>query len=311
MDTPPDSAYRSHFYQLAKQMNLEHLSHRFSEDTVLSDGIRLHLDIIISDRNAPTVVFLPGTATYALCFAEILVAIADAGYNVVGIDARGHGRSEGTRGDYTVSELVRDAQAVIGYAIDHFNERVSLLGCSQGGIIAFYTAAIDDRIQSAICQNFADLSDPATLHIARYPTLARWSKPLMAAANRLFPKQQIPITTYIDHKRLKIPKYGTIQDFVEQDPLAIKTISVRALWSLSNTRLGRPIEQINIPLMILQPGNDEIFPLAYTQHLFDQLTCQKQLCVLPDMTHTMMVAAPQIAVKPIIEWLNGLYVNGE
>jgi alpha-beta hydrolase superfamily lysophospholipase len=302
-----DIASREHLEKLAKRMNLSHIVPRFSEGVVMSDGIRLHLDIIVTDLAAPSIVFVPGTATYALCFAEFMIGLADAGYNVIGLDPRGHGLSDGKRGDYIIGELVRDVQATVSYAIAHFNSNVSVVGCSQGGILAFYTAAVDSRIQSAICQNFADLSDPATLRISRFPSLARLAKPVMNMAKRLFPKRHVPLSTYIDHRRMKVPNYGSIRDFIEQDPLALKSISVRALWSLTNTPLGCAIDKISVPILVLHPEKDEIFPLAYTQYLFDKLTCMKHLEVLPDMTHTVLVLSPQTALKPIITWLKKIY----
>lgn len=302
-----NTTIRQHLTKLASRMNLEHLSERFTEGFTKSDGIKLHLSLIATNPDAPTIVFVPGTATYALCFAEFLVGLADAGYNIVGLDPRGHGLSEGRRGDYTISELVRDTQAAITFAIENFNEKVSVLGCSQGGILAFYTAAIDDRIQTAICQNFADLCDPATLRLSRFPNLARIAKPLMNAAYRLFPKRGVPLTAYIDHRRMEVPSYGNVKNFIAQDPLALKTISVRALWSLTNTKLARPIEKISTPLLILQPGNDEVFPMDYIQYLFDKLTCTKQLVVLPNTIHTLLVASPQIALEPVVNWLSNIY----
>lgn len=77
--------------------------------------------------------------------------------------------SEGIRSNYTISEIMKDAQSVITYAIKRFNAKVSVMGSSQGGIVAFYLAAKDYRINSVICQNCADLTSPDTLQLSRHP----------------------------------------------------------------------------------------------------------------------------------------------
>lgn len=40
----------------------------FKNDTIISDGLKLHVDVYEYDAMAPTLVFIPGTAMYALCY---------------------------------------------------------------------------------------------------------------------------------------------------------------------------------------------------------------------------------------------------
>lgn len=293
--------------QLAHKFEVEHLEPHFHPDTLVSDGLHLHLDVIVKDRNAPTLVFVPGTATYALCFAEFLYLLSNEGYNVVGLDPRGHGLSEGVRGDYTISELIRDTQAAITYAIENFNENVSVVGCSQGGIVAFYVAAADDRVKSVVCQNFADLTDPRTMSASRHPFLSVFLTPIIRKAAKYFPQKQIPVTLYIDHSKLHVKHYGNLLNFLHQDPLALKSISMRALNSLTTTRLAVPIERIKTPVMVLHPENDGIFPLDYSRYLFDKLRCKKRLEIIPNTTHTLLVNHPQSAARPVLQWLNEIH----
>jgi pimeloyl-ACP methyl ester carboxylesterase len=51
---------------------------------------------------------------------------------------------------------------------------VSVMGSSQGGIVAFYLAAKDERLRSVICQNIADLSAPEAVQLSRNPLLFRY-----------------------------------------------------------------------------------------------------------------------------------------
>lgn len=298
---------KAHLEQLATRFGMEAYISKIQTDTVMSDGFRLHLDVMVYDRNAPTLVFVPGTATYALCFAQLLSRLFDAGFNIVGIDPRGHGQSEGRRGDYTIAELVRDTQAAVTYAIQNFNERVSVMGCSQGGVVAFYTAATDDRLQSAICQNIADLVDPRTAEVSRFPRLTRIAKPALRVACAIAPSVRISVSSYIDHRKMHVAHYGNIKNFIKKDPIALKAISIRALHSLINTPLSCQVEQIKTPIMVLHPAKDQIFSLSYTRYLFNRLQCPKQLEIFPDLDHVMMVNHPEKIAPPVIQWLQTIY----
>src|SRR5688572_18240139 len=167
-----------YFEFITKELGYPPLYKYFAEDWIECDGNKLHLDIYEVGKDAPTIIFIPGTAIYALCYGELLHKFGENGYNVIGLDPRGHGRSEGIRGDYTIPELMRDVDATITYAITRFNDSISLVGSSQGGILALYMAAKDARVKSVVCQNIADLTAPETLSLVKYPSITRLLKPL-------------------------------------------------------------------------------------------------------------------------------------
>lgn len=277
----------------------------FSEDWIESDGNRLHLDVYEAGKDAPTVVFVPGTAIYALCYGEFLYKLGQSGFNVVGLDPRGHGRSEGVRGDYTIPELMTDIEHVITYAIGRFNDSVSLAGSSQGGILSFYMAARDERLKSVVCQNIADLAAPETLKLVKYPNLTRLLRPLLMNFGNN--SSQVPVTAYIDLERIKVSYFGNAKKFMETDPLVLKSISLRALRSLATTPLDVPIEHIKVPVMVLTGTADTIFPVSYTQWLFDKLTCRKRLQLYLDLDHAMLHENVDIVLPPVVAWLREIH----
>ncbi len=133
-----DRQFRDYFKKLSRKRGMPDFFDRFEQDSILSDGLRLHLDVIEIDKTRPTAVFMPGTNAYALLYGEFLTALADRGYNIVGFDPRGHGRSEGARGSYTLPELVGDMRSATEYARKRFGGPIVVAGSSQGGITAFY-----------------------------------------------------------------------------------------------------------------------------------------------------------------------------
>lgn len=297
-----------YFEYLQTQYGYPSLHDQFYWDEVESDGIKLHLDVYEYSKKAPTIVFIPGTAIYAMCYGEMLYKLGEAGYNVVGFDPRGHGRSGGVRGDYTIPDIMNDARNVISYAIKKFNKKVSLMGSSQGGIIAFYVAAVEDRIQSAICHTFADLAHQESVRLTRYPNLSSVLRPWIAnLGGGVFSDTQIPISMYLDLDTVEVKFFGSAKKFIESNPLALKTISLRALRSLAHTPLSKPIEQISTPVMVFQGTNDSIFPLDYTKKIYDQLTCKKRIHFFEGLNHALNTEDVSTIIKPVLEWLKEIY----
>jgi pimeloyl-ACP methyl ester carboxylesterase/uncharacterized membrane protein YhhN len=296
-----------YFRFMIDELGFPDIIHFFESDSVASGGLNLNVDVHEVDKNAPTVVFVPGTSVYGLCYAEILYEIGKHGYNVVAIDPRGHGRSEGPRGDYTIEELMDDVENVIAYAKNRFNDRVTLMGSSQGGIVSFYLASKGIQVDSVVCQNFADLAWKETFNIARFPVLARMSTPLIKLAGILLPGVTVSTLTYLDLKRIKIKYFGNLHNFIVNDPFTISKISLRAARSLVNAEMPNPIESIKVPIFVFQGSDDIVFPVKYTEKIFERLTCQKQMKVYPGCDHAIMVENVELITPDILDWLDRLY----
>lgn len=296
-----------YFDYIAETTGYPRIHKEFNNDFIYSDEIRIHLDLLVHDKNTPTVVFMPGTSLYAMCYAEFMYKLHQRGYNVIGFDPRGHGRSEGTRGDYSVEELMRDAQNVISYAIHRFGENVSLMGSSQGGIVAFYLAAKDSRLKGVTCQNFADLTSEASHKLTRFPRLSKYMKPLMLRMGGLAPDTPIPVNIYLDLDSIEVKYFGTAKKFMNIDPLALHSVSFRALQSLASTPLSCAIEDITTPVMVFQGDEDSIFSLDFTQEIYDKLTCKKRFDVFPGANHAIMIDETDTILDPIVNWLEEIH----
>ena len=68
-----------YFDHMAETYGYTPYHHHFEKDALESDGNKLHLDIYVHDKDAPTIVLIPGTSLYALCYVEIMYKIAVSG----------------------------------------------------------------------------------------------------------------------------------------------------------------------------------------------------------------------------------------
>ncbi len=294
------TAFGAHFDRMMEKRGAEVRFERFESASIRHDGNRLQLDIIEVDKSAPTVIFVPGTAAYGLVYGDYLAALADHGMNVVSFDPRGHGRSSGLTGSYTIGEIIRDARAVTAYARTRFQGPVFMSGSSQGGIVAFYVAATDEPLTGVICHNASDLMDPANLDVTGNPKTVRMISGLVRGLAKLFPKAPIKMSRYLN---LLSKGDSPAKRRMLADPYMLKVIRLRALASLSNTRMERPVEDVKTPVMLLHAGNDEIFPQRLSEDLIARMSCDKHLEIYPGLGHFLFSEHIDAVLPAISNWV--------
>lgn len=112
------------------------------------DGLQLHLRHWPAPQPARgQVLIVHGLGEHIERYAHVAVALNAAGWDVHGWDHRGHGRSDGKRGDIPDHDaLLRDTAHVID-AVRRPGARFVLLGHSLGGAVAarFAAEALSDR----------------------------------------------------------------------------------------------------------------------------------------------------------------------
>ncbi|MBN1364748.1 MAG: alpha/beta fold hydrolase [Syntrophaceae bacterium] len=274
----------------------------FKESYIEAHGQKLHLTIFSAGENEPTLVFIPGTSVYAKFYIEYMYKMYLQGFNVIGFDPRGHGLSNGLRGDYTISEIVDDTLAVVKYARQLFGGKVAIAGSSQGGIVAFNAAARDDSLAAAVCHNLADLNGRDNLilsHIRPPQSMV----PLAEFLAGVYKSYAIPVSLYLDLAIEKSKSGKSLDELVQEDPVIVHWITIRALGSLMHTNLAKPVEKIKVPIMLIHSDKDSIFPQSYVENIFNKLTCEKKYLLLKNTQHLVLNKNVDVVVPPITKWL--------
>jgi len=305
-----ENELRKRFEEICRSRGVPNFFDRFQQGRAVSDGLQLHLDMIEVGRGRPTVVFMPGTNAYAMLYGEFLSALADHGYNVVGFDPRGHGRSQGARGSYTLPELVSDMRNVVAFARQRFGGPVAVAGSSQGGITAFYFAAGERSAACAVCHNLADLADPASARLTRTPRLSRALRPWVPRLARVFPEWRVPMTAYLDLKKEPVRGMGNAENVLREDPLLVPFVRVKGLASLSGEPLPCPVESIQTPILIVHGEADTIFPKDYVESIYRRLTCRKAFLCCPGLPHYLIVDHLDRILPGVLTWLEETFGGG-
>ena len=123
----------------------------WSAGYVEANGIRLHYTR--TDGTKPPVVLAHGVTDDGLCWAPLAQALAPE-YDLVMVDARGHGRSDASEGGYGPAEQAADLAGVIGGL---GLRRPAILGHSMGAATALALAGIYPDLPGAVL-----LEDPPT-----------------------------------------------------------------------------------------------------------------------------------------------------
>lgn len=65
----------------------------YKEVGISSNNVPITLSIWYTERNSPTIVFLPGTMSHPLMYENFLCGLSERGFNIIGIHYLSHGKS--------------------------------------------------------------------------------------------------------------------------------------------------------------------------------------------------------------------------
>ena len=232
-------------------------------DAVQSQRAILHLDLYEVGPDRPAIIFIPGMGCHAGIYEEFLRGVAERGFNVIGIDLPGHGRSSGRRGVFSFSSVMDAVSDVVAYAVARYGERVGLMGSSLGGTFALYAAARDTRLKAVLCHNAMDISED--LHIAtRYPGLVRFLIRHLRILADIAPWLPVPLRVLVDWNHVVERK--TLLRLLLRDKTMVWTYSLGS-W---NSFLEYPqveFSRIAMPAKLIVGSKDRLFPPEYCERL--------------------------------------------
>ncbi|MGK0360866.1 MAG: pimeloyl-ACP methyl ester carboxylesterase [Bradymonadia bacterium] len=173
----------------------------------------------------------------------------------------------------------------------------------QRGITAFYLASSGAPLDGVIWHNFADLADPSSAQLTRARRLSRAFAGGLHRLARWLPELAIPMSAYLNLAQEPVAGLGTAKDVLLGDPLTVPFVRLRTLSSLGRAPLPAPIEAFDVPILVVQAGEDAIFPTAYVQALVDRLPGQKTLKIYPGLPHYLIVDQVPAFIDDVDAWL--------
>jgi acylglycerol lipase len=267
-----------------------------------SDGKTIFLRHWVGDAGTDLAILVfHGITTYSGPYGKLLAEeLARAGFNVFGMDLRGHGMSDGTRGDYPSGErLSKDLCETLAFLKGKFS-KVVVLGHSLGvlsAVIAVNSCGgdVDGLILLSMGGKvrpgaFVKPSASSALKTLLGVTLFRGS-PLIEYSRRGMTGRDDPLFNFHYTARFYAAVYGKSAWSV------VRMLGKNEIDSPNLVVSGR----LDIPVLVGVGDQDEIFPVDSARAFFDGIECsRKEFIVIPGGRHA---AFPEGSWAQLIVWL--------
>lgn len=224
-----------------------------------------------------SLVVLHGLSEHSGRYQHVARFFCEKGFSVFLFDLRGHGRSEGVRGD---ANSLEDFLQDLDFFLDGLkpNGPLFLIGHSFGGQLAINYLSIPER---AARFKGALLSSPnIRLQLSLSPLKVQAGRFLSHLAPRFPLANEIPVD-FISRDPEVVWAYKT-------DPLVYRKISAR-LGSLileNQEQIFRLAEKIRIPVFFMQAGEDRICSPEATREFFQKIPIEdKQIRIYEGLYH--------------------------
>jgi len=272
----------------------------YEEVSLLSCGVPMTLSIWKAEKNAPSLVFYPGTMASPLVYVELMHCLRAYGFNTLGIHHLSHGKSPRIKKTFTFQDLLENGKDAVTYALERFAGRVALAGHSQGGILCLAHAGQDERLSVAFPFCFLLPDQPAAMSVTRLQRFAPQRERLLRFLERVaafLPRFPLIIPMYLDLERVFAGNYGfslanKLRDIRLSYPLAF----VASLFSARLAYLTQP-GNIRCPVLGMVAVDDALFtPELMRETLHCIQAPYKELILMPGGGH-MAPASPRGAAE--------------
>ena len=251
-----------------------------------SDGITLFLrKWETQSPSNKAILILHGITAYSGPYEMFGDAISKTGFTAIGLDLRGHGLSEGIRGDYPSKErLISDLVETILFLKKQFSTLL-IFGHSLGVLSAFLAIKnSNEKIDGLIFLSAGKTVKPG---VYKSPTITQKLKILFSSI--LFPSK--PVINYYREGMLGL-----------DDPLFNFKYTLRFMRLVGFKDLDLS-EEIECPILLGVGEHDEIFSVESAQSLLDEISCKdKKFFIMPGAKHA--VGFTEESFKELKSWLN-------
>jgi alpha-beta hydrolase superfamily lysophospholipase len=267
-----------------------------------SDGASLHT-YRWSDRDTESnpkavVVIMHGYGEHCGRYRELAEYLVRAGYLACGIDARGHGQSEGQRGH--IARYERYVDDLHGFTLEqrryHPNTPFVLLGHSNGGLIALRTVQTRRPLPDALV-----LSSPLVALQPAHQPVPRWiAVALSSVASRL------PLPSGIDRNELTHDR--AILEKHRDDKLnhgrSTPGWYVAATGAMQEAFAN--LDSVRLPVLVLEADRDPIVVPRAISQLFDGIaSSDKELVVCENAFHEIFnEVGREDTYRRVLTWLD-------
>lgn len=243
------------------------------------------------------IALMHGYGEHVSRYEHVAVGLVRAGYGVMAIDARGHGRSTGDRAHIDAyGAYVRDFGVLVRRVNRRWPNVPTLgLGHSNGGLVALHYALEDPpgiegfAVTSPMCDFALDI-----------PSLKRWSGKWLS---RIWP-------SFSFESNLNPDELTHVSRVVEQyrdDPLVQRRTTARWFTEAleAQSELRRRASELEQPFLFIIPGCDRICSSEAAEAIFHRMSSpDREMKVIPEAYHEVLNERNwDDVLRHIVDWM--------
>ncbi|AXY49211.1 alpha/beta fold hydrolase [Rhodococcus ruber] len=278
----------------------------YREVLIASAGGTVALSVWQAQPDAPAMVFLPGTMTHPLLYEEFLDALNRSDLTVVGLHPAAHGKSPRLARRLTFETLVVNALDAVAWTQKEYpSAPISVLGSSQGGVLALAVAARATGVARVFAHNVLDPALPSSLGVTRAPTWLAPAYPqlrrMTAVLGKVLPGLPVPFDLYLDMDR--VARDPEVAELFYTDPLGLRRYPLSLLAGMLAGELPGPAQ---CPVTVLAASGDPLFSLDYTREVYERIAApSKELVVLASDRHLIFIEDLDTTLDALLPLLHG------
>jgi pimeloyl-ACP methyl ester carboxylesterase len=217
------------------------------------------------------------------------------------MDYRGHGYSQGSRGEYRVAQTMDDLKAVVDTVKKQFSGAIGIYGYSMGAMLATAFAERDTRVKSLLCGTLLLTEVPPDfLHQMGWTWL--WGSSLF------YPNMKLPVGSMLN-MQLLMSKIPGEDEVIKNDARLVFDYPIGTLASLFTHRAGVTRKTYPFKAAIIQGEHDEVLSTYYAQRSMQHLTHPFELKVLPKVGHMAPWEDPEMLASEVARWFQATLVE--
>jgi acylglycerol lipase len=263
----------------------------------MRDGTNIYYAKDIPENPKAIVVIVHGFAEHFRRYEYVKGKLNLKGYGVYRFDNRGHGKSEGDRGDIkNFMDFVFDADEVVDLArYEDPSLPIFMLGHSMGGFItALYGIEFPNKLKGQILSGAA---------VRKAPQVEGMKGAFCQFLNIFIPKMRIRN----DLSELICTDKDVVENYIN-DPLVLKDATLRFYMQIliAGTKcIERNIDKYCYPCLIMHGGDDKIVPKESSQYFYDNISSKdKTIKIYDGLYHEIMNEKEKDhVIDDMINWL--------
>ena len=239
----------------------------------------------MTERQRTAILILHGVTAHSGAYDMAAKPMSTHGYHIFGLDYRGHGLSDGPRGDYADRESwVGDIVSAMSWIKDNGYDRLVIMGHSLGVAATIYAAGHrPELVDGLILLSGAYQGKEGVREEPSYLDMAR-----ILASSIIRPAH--PVMEYYREGMSGI-----------DDPLFNFAYTLRFFRMLDRESLRLP-HDMDIPILVAIGDQDELFTVDSAQELYKDMPGQQvEFKVLSDARHAVF---PEESWHLLADWID-------